>query len=101
MNRVIRYRFALMSAAAAASAALAASGASRDYDVQHQAQASPRSAQAQPSAQGGSQGDARQDRAYRRYLKEQSLPYQDFSHLTPEQQNSFLQWFHDHPDAGD
>ena len=100
MNRVTRYRFALMSAAAAASAALAASGASRDYDVQHQAQASPRSAQAQASAQGAGQWDASEHRAYRRYLTEQSLPYQDFSLLTPEQQNSFLQWRHDHPDAG-
>lgn len=41
-----------------------------------------------------------EDRAYRHYLTEQHLPYQDFSMLGGEQQNAYWVWRHDHPDAG-
>jgi len=44
---------------------------------------------------------SRQDeRAYREYLSEQHLPYQDFSLLGGEQQNAYLMWRHAHPDVG-
>ncbi|HYL70111.1 MAG TPA: hypothetical protein VEY89_02265, partial [Candidatus Dormibacteraeota bacterium] len=39
-------------------------------------------------------------RAYREYLGEQHLPYQDLSLLGGEQQNAYLMWRHAHPDAG-
>ena len=52
-----------------------------------------------PQAQTG-QSSPQDERAYREYLSEQHLPYQDFSMLGGEQQNAYLMWRHEHPDAG-
>ena len=41
-----------------------------------------------------------EERAYREYLSEQHLPYQEFSLLGGEQQNAYLLWRHAHPDVG-
>ena len=50
-------------------------------------------------AQSG-QWSPQEERAYREYLSEQHLPYQDFSLLGGEQQNAYLIWRHAHPEVG-
>ncbi len=81
MMRLEHSRFVLLLAAAAAVTALGTGCATSSQ------------------AQSG-QLSPQDDRAYRQYLSEQHLPYQDFSLLGGEQQNAYLMWRHEHPDAG-
>ena len=53
-----------------------------------------------PAAQDAHSLSAPDERAYRQYLAEQNLPYQDFSLVGGEQQNAFWEWRHQHPNAG-
>jgi hypothetical protein len=57
-------------------------------------------ADTRPAAQDSHAFSAGDERAYRQYLSEQHLPYQDFSLLGGEQQNDYWQWRQRHPDAG-
>ena len=52
------------------------------------------------AAQDAHSLSAPDQRAYRQYLAEQNLPYQDFSLVGGQQQNAFWEWRHQHPDAG-
>lgn len=53
-----------------------------------------------PAAQDAHSLSAPDERAYRQYLTEQQLPYQDFSLVGGQQQNAYWEWRHQHPDAG-
>ena len=80
MMRFGHIRFALLAAGAMADAALGSGCASQ--------------------AQNSQQWTPEEDRAYRHYLSEQHLPYQDYSLLGGDQQNAYWLWRHDHPDVG-
>jgi hypothetical protein len=86
MNSRVTSRCVLILAAALAGAGLACGCASH--------------ADTRPEAQDSRALSAGDERAYRQYLSQQHLPYQDFSLLGGEQQNDYWQWRHRHPDTG-
>ena len=84
MSRFTRCRFALILAAVMAGAALA-SGCATSSGA---------------NTASSHNWSPQEDRAYRRYLTEQHLPYQDFALLGGQQQNDYWVWRQHHPDAG-